>query len=95
MGDRMNFFFDQSVEEILDINVQILVFGLIWTGVLSDVSEGKIKYYMSESQKLYEGDPKFREKTDKMINTCSDFNQFLGKISAQYKEVIDYLEGLK
>jgi len=95
MGDRMNFFFDQSVEEILDINVQILVFGLIWTGVLGDVSEGKVKFYMTESQKLYKTDVKFREKTDKMVNTCSDFNQFLGKISMQYKEVVDYLEGLR
>ena len=95
MGDRMNFFFDQSVEEILDINVQILVFGLIWTGVLGDVSEGKVKFYMTESQKLYKTDDKFKEKTDKMVNTCSDFNQFLGKISMQYKEVVDYLEGLR
>jgi len=69
------------------------VFGLIWTGVLRDVSEGKIKYYMSESQKRYISDPKFKEKTDKMIDTCTDFNQFLGKISAQHKEVLDYLEG--
>jgi F-type H+-transporting ATPase subunit alpha len=95
MGDRMNFFFDQNVEEILDINVQILVFGLIWTGVLGDISEGKVKYYMTESQKLYQSDPKFKEKADKMIDTCSDFNQFLGKISAQHGEVIDYLEGLR
>lgn len=95
MGERMNFFFDQSVEEILDVNVQILVFGLIWTGVLGDVSEGKVKFYMTESQKLYQSDPKFKEKTDKIINTCNDFNQFLGKISAQHKEVIGYLEGLR
>jgi F-type H+/Na+-transporting ATPase subunit alpha len=95
MGDRVNFFFDQGMEEILDLNVQILVFGLIWTGVLKDASEGKIKFYMNESQKLYDTDPKFREKTDKMVNTCSDFNQFLGKISAQHKEVIDYLEGTR
>jgi F-type H+-transporting ATPase subunit alpha len=95
MGDRMNFFFDQSIEEILDINVQILVFGLIWTGVLGDVSEGKVKYYMTESQKLYKNDSNFKEKTDKMVNTCSDFNQFLGKVSMQYKEVVDYLEGVR
>jgi F-type H+-transporting ATPase subunit alpha len=95
MGERVNFFFDQGMEEILDLNVQILAFGLIWTGVLRDVSEGKIKYYMSESQKLYKNDPKFREKTDKMVDTCTDFNQFLGKISAQHKEVIDYLEGIR
>jgi len=95
MGERVNFFFDQSVDEILEINVQILMFGLIWAGILREESEGKIKYYMSQSQKLYLTDGKFKEKVDKIINTCQDFNQFLGKISAQHKDVLDYLEGIR
>lgn len=95
MGDRVNFFFDQSMEEILELNIQILIFGLIWSGLLGESSEGKIKYYINQSQKLYTTDPKFKNLTDSVISGCADFNQFLGKISAQHKAIIDYLEGVR
>ncbi|HOA18731.1 MAG TPA: F0F1 ATP synthase subunit alpha, partial [bacterium] len=95
MGERVNFFFDQSMEEILDMNVQIMIFGLIWTGVLRDYSEGKIKFYMNQAQKYYNIDKSFKEKVDKLIDSCQDFNQFLGKISSQHKDIIEYLETVK
>lgn len=95
MGEKVNFFFDQSMEEILELNIQILIFGLIWVGLLGDSSEGKIKYYVNQSQKLYGTDAKFKGMVDSIVSESSDFNQFLGKISAQHKNVIDYLEGVR
>lgn len=92
MGERINFFFDQSMEEILDINVQIVIFSLIWTGILKEESQGKIKYYMHQSQKLYETDSKFKDTVDKLIDSCESFNDLLGKISSKYKTLFDYIE---
>ncbi|GIW60427.1 MAG: ATP synthase subunit alpha [Patescibacteria group bacterium] len=92
MGKNVSFFFDQAMEEILSINVQILLFTLIWTGILKEVSEGKIKFYITQAQKLYDKDTNFRNNIDDMINSCADFNQLLGKVSAKYKEILDILD---
>jgi len=92
MGSNINFFFDQALEEILSINVQIILFTLIWTGILKEESEGKIKFYITQAQKLYDTDPSFRTMIDEMINSCSDFNQLLGKVSAKYKDILAILD---
>jgi len=92
MGDNINFFFDQALEEILSINVQIILFTLIWTGILKEESEGKIKFYITQAQKLYDKDENFRISMDEIINSCSDFNQLLGKVSAKYKDILAILD---
>lgn len=92
MGKNVSFFFDQAMEEILSINVQIILFTLIWTGILKEESEGKIKFYITQAQKLYDKDANFRNSIDEMIISCTDFNQLLGKVSAKYKEILDTLD---
>jgi F-type H+-transporting ATPase subunit alpha len=92
MGERLGFFFDQEMEEVLDINVQIVTFCLIWAGVLRDVTEGKIKYYVNQCQKKYQESDDFKKKLDGLVESCTDFNQLLGKVSAQNKEIVDLLE---
>ena len=92
MGNNINFFFDQALEEILSINVQIVLFTLIWTGILKEESEGKIKFYIVQAQKLYDKEPNFKTSIDEIINSCSDFNQLLGKVSAKYKDILAILD---
>ena len=92
MGEKLDTFFDQPMEEVIDINIQIMLFTLIWSGILKNESEGKIRYYLSASQNLYQSDPGFKNKVNKLINSCNDFNQLLGKVSAQHKEIIERLE---
>ncbi len=92
MSKNLDFFFDQSIEEILDLNVQIVVFTLIWTGLLKEETEGKVKYYIQQAQKLYENDPVFKKMILDLIDSCADFNQLLGKISATYKDILKQLE---
>ncbi|MFH1899314.1 MAG: F0F1 ATP synthase subunit alpha [Patescibacteria group bacterium] len=95
MGKRLNQFFDQTTEEIYSTDVQIVLFVLIWSGVLREETQGKIGFYKSQAQKLYDKDPVFKGKVKKLIDSCEDFNQLLGKISAQHKEIIDYLEKVR
>ncbi len=95
MGRNINFFFDQALEEILSLNVQITLFTLIWTGILKQESEGKIKYYISQAQKLYDKDENFRSNIDSLISSCTDFNQLLGKVSAKYKEILALLDNMQ
>jgi F-type H+-transporting ATPase subunit alpha len=95
MGTKINEFFDQTSEEVYPINIQIILFVLIWSGVLREETQGKIKFYKSQAQKLYDKDPVFKDKIKKLIDSCSDFNLLLGKVSAQHKEIIDYMEKAK
>jgi F0F1-type ATP synthase alpha subunit len=95
MGKNINFFFDQSLEEILSINVQVILFTLIWTGILKEESEGKIKFYITQSQKLYDKDPSFKSMIDEIINASADFNQLLGKVSAKYKDILHILDNVE
>lgn len=95
MGKKLDQFFDQTTEEIYSIDVQILLFTLIWSGVLKEETIGKIRFYRSQAQKLYDKNPVFRDKIKKLILSCDDFNALLGKISAQHKELIDYMERAK
>ncbi len=92
MGERIGYFFDQSMGQIIDLDVQILVFGLIWTGLLKDESEAKIQFYLSRAQGMYSSNESFRDKIIKMVSSSQDLNQLLGKISLQYKEIMALLE---
>ena len=73
-------------------NVQIILFTLIWTGILKEESEGKIKFYIMQAQKLYDVEQDFKNMIDEIINTCTDFNQLLGKVSAKYKDILAILD---
>jgi len=95
MGKKLDQFFDQTTEEIYSIDVQILLFVLIWSGILKEETTGKIRFYRSQAQKLYDKDRVFKDKIKKLIASCEDFNSLLGKVSAQHKELIDYMEKAK
>lgn len=95
MGKKLDQFFDQTSEEVYAIDVQIILFVLIWSGILKEETSGKIRFYRSKAQKLYEDDPVFRDKVKKLISTSEDFNTLLGKIGAKHKELIDYMENAK
>jgi len=95
MGGKLDQFFDQTTEEIYSMDVQTILFVLIWSGVLKEETSGKIRFYRSKAQSLYDNDPNFRDKIVKIINSCEDFNSLLGKVSAKHKELIDYMESAK
>ena len=92
MGKRIDRFFDQALNEVYSLDIQLLMFTLIWAQLLKDVTQGKILYYKTTAQKLYLEDPVFKEKIRKIVDGCNNFNSLLGKISAQHEEILNYLE---
>ena len=92
MGKKLDQFFDQTAEEIYSIDVQTILFVLIWSGILKEETSGKIRFYRSKAQGLYDKDHEFKNKISKIINSCNDFNSLLGKVSSTHKELIDYME---
>ncbi len=92
MGKKINQLFDQENEEIYSMDVQIILFVLVWTGILKDETSGKIKFYKMKAQSLYDKDEVFREKITNLIKSSPDFNSLLGKVSASHKDLIDYMD---
>ena len=92
MGKKINQLFDQENEEIYSMDVQIILFVLVWTGILKDETSGKIKFYKMKAQSLYDKDDVFREKIVNLIKSSPDFNSLLGKVSALHKDLIDYMD---
>lgn len=92
MGNRIDRFFDQAINEVYSLDIQLLMFTLIWAQLLKDMTQGKISYYKTTAQRLYAEDPVFKEKIKKLIASCNDFNSLLGKVSAQHEELLNYLE---
>lgn len=92
MGKKIDQLFDQESEETYAMDVQIILFVLVWTGILKDETSGKIKFYKMKAQELYDKDPVFKEKLQSLISSSSDFNSLLGKVSASHKDLMDYME---
>jgi hypothetical protein len=44
------------------------------------------------AQSLYDKDPVFKEKVSNLVSSSLDFNALLGKVSASYKDLIDYMD---
>ena len=74
------------------MDIQIIMFVLVWTGVLKEDTPGKIKMSKLAAQKLYEEDAVFKDKVVDMINSSKDFNTLLGKVSSSSKDLLDYVE---
>lgn len=92
MGKKIDQLFDQESEETYSMDVQIILFVLVWTGILKDETSGKIKFFKMKAQNLYDNDEKFRNKVKDLIGSSVDFNSLLGKVSSSHKELIDYIE---
>ncbi|MBW6441840.1 F0F1 ATP synthase subunit alpha [Patescibacteria group bacterium] len=92
MGKKIDQLFDQETEETYSMDVQIIIFVLVWTGILKDETSGKIKFYKMKAQDLYDNDESFREKIVNLVSNSNDFNTLLGKVSANHKELMEYME---
>jgi len=92
MGKKINQLFNQENEEIFSMDVQILMFVLVWTGILKEETPDKIKFYKMKAQSLYDKDPVFKEKVSNLVSSSPDFNALLGKIGAFHKDLIDYVD---
>ncbi len=83
MGKNVGYFLDQSMEDILDLNVQLVAFTLIWVGHVKEDTPGTIRNFVKSTQRLYTKDTSFRSKIDSLVQSSNDFNQLLNKVGAE------------
>jgi F-type H+-transporting ATPase subunit alpha len=76
-GDQINAFFDQTSEIVLEIDLQIFLFGLIWYGIWRDKPIEKLKQDMNSIVVSYETKPEFKKSVKEIIKDQPSLNSFL------------------
>jgi len=92
MGGKILNFFDQPMGNVIDMRIQTFLFCLIWTGAISDDSPSRLKYIRERGISLYKSDKNFSDEVNSLVETSSDFNVLLGKISSRTKEFMGALD---
>jgi len=92
MGSKLLGFFDQPMGQVVPMNLQILLFCLIWVGSLTGDNSSSLRYSVDKSINLYHKDTEFKAIVDDLVKTTDDFNVLLGKVSASGKNIVNYLE---
>ncbi len=92
MGEKVFSFFDQPQGKVLPIEVQILLFSLIWVGSIKSESNEKLKFIIRKSLQLYEKNQEFRDYVTQLYKSTNDFNVFLGKVSQSQAKLLKYIE---
>lgn len=88
MGDRIISFFDQPMDKVVPINLQIIFFSLIWLGLFKNETVDRIKFYVQISIEKYRAVPEFRKKIDTLADSSEDFNTLLGKLSSNQADMM-------
>jgi len=87
MGEKIiNNFFNQPSGQVINTNLQILIFSLIWGQAFRERDTAQIS---AQSQKIidkYNADAAYRKRVDTTIQSCDDFNKLLGIVSAKQSD---------
>jgi len=92
MGEKLSSFFNQSVEKIIPLKVQILFYCLVWLGAYGIEDLDKVSTLMIKSSDLYDKDSNFQDKINEIVIETEDFNTLLGKVSGKVKDLVSFLE---
>lgn len=91
MGDRVLDFFNQPPNRILDLNLQIMLFCLIWVGTWSSLSLAELKVEIDKVISEYEVKPEIREFFSEYVESAPEFNALLGRVSTEQKDILKKL----
>ena len=93
VGDKIIKFLDQSPNNTIPINLQILLFSLLWNDILQNKNFDLIDND-NEMEKIinaYKINKKVNEKVDQMVANASSFNDFLKVISEKGEKILSEL----
>lgn len=89
MGEKIISFFNQHMETVVPVNMQVLLFSLIWVGTWQDVDKAEMNTDLQYLIKKYDSDRSFAQKVDGLVTEAKDFNNLLGTLSKSGKELIE------
>lgn len=85
-GEAIYTLFDQPYQLIVPLDVQIVLFGLLWLKVFEDSELGKINIYRENLLHAYT-EPDVQKLFHEVV-TASDLNRLLGNISARRDQLV-------
>jgi F-type H+-transporting ATPase subunit alpha len=91
MGERLNAFFTQPMGSTISLNVQIVLFSLIWVGNLNNYNKEQIQQLVLAMEEQYKSNQAYRSKIDQIVNSTEKFNDFLGVISSNANALLQAL----
>lgn len=86
-GELAYNFFEQHYNTVLPINVQIVLFGILWLKFFPEASISEIRDYRERLISLYEMD-EGKKYIDAFVADVNSFNELLSKITQKKEELI-------
>lgn len=79
-GEKIWAFLDQNPQTLLDSNLQILVFSLIWLNYIEYKGQGSLAPHVNQVIKAYHDDEKIRNDIGEIVAKSESFNALLGAL---------------
>lgn len=92
MGDRVLNFFDQPLDKVVPLNLQIVIFSLIWLGAFNNINVEKIQFFTLIGIEKYKSNESFRLKIDDLTKSATSFNSLLKVISTKQSDILELFE---
>lgn len=89
MGEKVISFFNQHMEKIVPLNIQILIYCLVWIGIWQHKDKGHMKSDIDTIINAYTSNNNFRGRIDDIITNSDKFNTLLGKLTTESQGIID------
>ena len=84
-GAKIQKLFDQPSNEIIPINVQVIIFVMVWGTLLPNLKIEEVIEKRKKLTELYLKDPKLQKELDEMIETSETLNELLKKTTPENK----------
>ena len=81
LGERIYSFFNQRFGRIVPLNLQLILFCMIWIGVWQEDTMVVMKSAIEKMMDKVETDESYRKKIDSYVEKAADFNELLGFVS--------------
>jgi F-type H+-transporting ATPase subunit alpha len=92
MGDKVLEFFNQDPNETFPMNLQVMLFCLIWVGVWNNKTQDELRASVNEIANAYKSSEVLQEMFAEYIKNAADFNTLLGKISTDSNKIMEAVQ---
>lgn len=86
-GEMIINFFNQAINEVVPINLQIVAFSMLWANMWRRQDTAVIRTQLHQILQAYNSDKEIRTRIDKLIENDS-FNSLLGVLKAEGPQII-------
>jgi len=88
MGDKVLDFFNQQPSKILGLDLQVMLFCLIWVGIWNEVSLEEARIELEKIKNAYESSDEVRALFAQYLSEASDFNALLGRVGGEHAAIL-------